>query len=333
MTDLAKILKDMVAQYGESVLSDHKRVNSVLSDLARDVPKPKKNAFIKCLEHGFADTLKDAPENERNNCKQQLAQKLHEEEGLVLDLCAETLDLLEKVLFGKTKEAPKKIICKNCGKELQKEWKTCPFCSVGVPSQEENHKVSSAISSASGNGGHGVKPINQISRSQNQQSRSVTQTYSLKKKRSVKVFAGIFIALLVVFSLILIITEIEKNNFAIVNDPYTTQTRIIAYNGSAKNVKIPSRIQGKTVIRIESYAFSFNREPLTSVKIPNSVLNISNRAFSGYPPTKITIGANVNIFIPNNAVRDEEFNFANFYNSHGRQAGTYILSKGTWRRK
>ena len=98
--NLLKFLKELIAQYGETVLSEPKRINSFLADLAHDEPKPQKTALVKCLEHGFAQTLKNVPESERGNCKQKLAQKLRDEEGLDLGLCGETLELLEAVLFG-----------------------------------------------------------------------------------------------------------------------------------------------------------------------------------------------------------------------------------------
>jgi hypothetical protein len=98
--NLLNIVKGIVTQYGEQVLSDPKRVSAFFADLAKDEPKPQKNAFVKCLEHGFVQILKNAAEPDRVLCKQQLAQKLHEEEGLDLGLCGETLELLAAVLFG-----------------------------------------------------------------------------------------------------------------------------------------------------------------------------------------------------------------------------------------
>jgi hypothetical protein len=97
--NLLNVIKQITAQYGDSILSEPKRVSAFLADLARDEPKPHKNALVKCLEHGFAQTLKNVPESDRANCKQRLAQKLHDEEGLDLGLCNDTLDLLA-VLFG-----------------------------------------------------------------------------------------------------------------------------------------------------------------------------------------------------------------------------------------
>ena len=96
--NLLNAVKESIKKYGEAVLLEPKRVNSLLNDLAQDEPKPQKTALVKCLEHGFAQTLKNVPESERGNCKQKLAQKLNNEEGLDLGLCKETLDLLEAVL-------------------------------------------------------------------------------------------------------------------------------------------------------------------------------------------------------------------------------------------
>jgi hypothetical protein len=101
-SNLLNTLKEIVTQYGEAVLSEPRRVNAFFADLARDEPKPQKNAFIKCLEQGFPQALKNVPENERPGAKGRLAQKLHDEEGFDLGLCVETLDLLAALLFGET---------------------------------------------------------------------------------------------------------------------------------------------------------------------------------------------------------------------------------------
>ena len=129
--DLLDIVKRITADQGESILSQPKRLSAFLSDLAQDLPKPQKIAFIKCLEYGFAQTLKDVNEGDRALCKQRLAQKIYENEGLEQKLCAKTLDLLEEVLFGK-QEAQKKNNCHNCQKEIQKEWIICPYCAAGI---------------------------------------------------------------------------------------------------------------------------------------------------------------------------------------------------------
>ena len=164
-TDLLKILNEIVEKYGEPILSEPRRVSALFADLAREVPKPQKSAFIKSLEQGSAQVLKNAEESERENCKQRLAQKLNSEEGLELDLCRDTLDLLEKVLFSGPKSAKqKKIICQNCSKELQEDWKVCPYCSTSaeepvvlpVGKNAAEQKANSAFSSGSGGSGYGI---------------------------------------------------------------------------------------------------------------------------------------------------------------------------------
>jgi hypothetical protein len=129
-TNLLNVVKGIVTQYGEQVLSEPKRVSAFFADLAKDEPKPQKNTFVKCIEHGFVQILKNAAEPDRVLCKQQLAQKLHEEEGLDPALCGETLELLAAVLFGEQQQ--KKNHCKNCGKELQEGWESCSYCSTTV---------------------------------------------------------------------------------------------------------------------------------------------------------------------------------------------------------
>jgi uncharacterized protein (TIGR02145 family) len=96
---LLDIIKQIVAKEGEKILSEPRRVSAFFSDLAKDEPKPKKLAFIKCLEYDFAKILKDVSKEERANCKESLAKKLNDEEGLELKLCRESIDMLCSVLF------------------------------------------------------------------------------------------------------------------------------------------------------------------------------------------------------------------------------------------
>lgn len=99
---LLDIIKQIVSEQGEQILSEPKRVKAFFSDLAINEPKPQKQAFMLCLEHGFVKILKEIPEKERVNCKESLAQKLHKEEGLDLDLCKEAIAMLSAVLFAES---------------------------------------------------------------------------------------------------------------------------------------------------------------------------------------------------------------------------------------
>jgi hypothetical protein len=55
---------------------------------------------------------------------------------------------------------------------------------------------------------------------------------------------------------------------------------ITSYTSSSADVKIPARINGITVTAIGNDAFS--GKYLTSVTIPNSVINIGENAFDDY---------------------------------------------------
>jgi hypothetical protein len=65
------------------------------------------------------------------------------------------------------------------------------------------------------------------------------------------------------------------------------QVTIIGYTGTAKDVSIPSKVNGLSVTAIGVRAFSNNQ--LTSVTIPNSVTSIGYRAFVGNRLTSVTI--------------------------------------------
>jgi hypothetical protein len=157
---LLNIVKKIVEQYGDNVLTEPRRISAFFADLAQNIPKSQKNAFIKCIEHGSTQALKNTIESDRDIFKQQLTQKLHEEEGFDLKLCLETIELLTEVLF--TNEQ-KKDYCSKCGKELKKEWKVCPYCSTSLTSQinkeTEEKQSPSEISSGSGSEGYGMEQI------------------------------------------------------------------------------------------------------------------------------------------------------------------------------
>jgi hypothetical protein len=68
--------------------------------------------------------------------------------------------------------------------------------------------------------------------------------------------------------------------------PYPT------YTGSSQNLSIPSTLDGLTVTSIGDSSF-INCNGLTSVTIPNSVINIGNYAFQGLSLTSVMIGNGV----------------------------------------
>ena len=111
--NLFEALKRIVAEHGDAVLDDPKRVAGFLEDLAPHEPKPQRNALIKSLEYGFSRVLKDTAERQRLDCQLRLAQKLNAEEGLELAICEDALELLACEL------AIRKVFCKSCGAEIK----------------------------------------------------------------------------------------------------------------------------------------------------------------------------------------------------------------------
>jgi tetratricopeptide (TPR) repeat protein len=150
-TTLLNVLQQIVSQYGVETLSDARWVKALLSDLAVKEPKPHKNALVACLGQGFAAMLQNLPAGERGPAKAKLAERLNREEGLDPALCADTLDLLEVALFGVPEQ---KTVCRNCGKELQAEWKACPYC--GTPAVDTHTSVSASSPSGSPGAEYGI---------------------------------------------------------------------------------------------------------------------------------------------------------------------------------
>ncbi|MDR2631627.1 MAG: hypothetical protein LBC60_11960, partial [Spirochaetaceae bacterium] len=104
-TNLVHIVKQIIADNGEAVLNDPKRLRAFFSDLAKDEPKPLRIAFGRCVEAGAYTALKDAPDAaERTERKAAIARRLRDEHGLDLTLCGEALDVLEAVLPEEKKE-------------------------------------------------------------------------------------------------------------------------------------------------------------------------------------------------------------------------------------
>jgi len=154
-TNLLAIVKQIVETQGEEILSEPQRMKAFFSDLAKDEPKPERIAFGRCLEYGFAQILKNVAVTEREKCKQELAKRLRDEEGLDLTLCENSLELLSAVLFGE-KQQQKKDYCKKCGKELQSGWQACPYCATANaqqnPSQPQSQPSSVPASTQKKNG-------------------------------------------------------------------------------------------------------------------------------------------------------------------------------------
>ncbi|GMO66150.1 MAG: hypothetical protein Ta2A_14210 [Treponemataceae bacterium] len=134
-TNLLAVVKQIVADYGENILENPQRLKSFFGDLAKDEPKPLRIAFGACVEAGAYNALKTAQDAaERASRKAAIAQRVRDDAGLDVALCAEALDILEAAICVTATAASPSALpsCKNCGKEIQPEWKACPYCGAGM---------------------------------------------------------------------------------------------------------------------------------------------------------------------------------------------------------
>jgi hypothetical protein len=136
---------------------------------------------------------------------------------------------------------------------------------------------------------------------------------------------------------------------------------IIGYTGTEKNLEIPDKIDGISVIAIGKEAFkskgltsvviaegvktigdmAFAYNPLGNIRLPNSITSIGPRGFyyqvienltnmTGLRATEktrvsLTIGSNVDL-----AIDAFNLDFYALYDKTGRAGGTYTLNSGKW---
>jgi WD40 repeat protein len=104
--NLLFIVRRIIADNGEGILGDPARLKALFSDLAKDEPKPLRIACGRGLEAGAYMALTTAPDAaERISRKAAIAQRVRDDQGLDMSLCAEALDILESAIFGTVSSA------------------------------------------------------------------------------------------------------------------------------------------------------------------------------------------------------------------------------------
>jgi len=130
--NLLNIVKRIVTEQGEDILNNPQRLKAFFMDYAKDEPKSERVAFGRCVEMGCYAELKGCGSvEERLFKKPKLTDQLHRTTGIDRVQCADAIDLLEAAVFGAVSMVEIEI-CKNCGKEQQAGWKSCPFCNTAV---------------------------------------------------------------------------------------------------------------------------------------------------------------------------------------------------------
>jgi hypothetical protein len=136
-TYLLDIVNRIVAEQGEDILSAPARLKPIFSDYAKSEYKEDRIAFGRCIEYGaYQELKKTRTPDERQRLKATLVDQINAKTGVDRPHCASALDLLEMVMFKTVQQStpvPSQAnVCSKCGKELQKEWTSCPYCSTPV---------------------------------------------------------------------------------------------------------------------------------------------------------------------------------------------------------
>jgi hypothetical protein len=106
-TNLLNIVNRIVAEQGENILVDSKRLFPYFSDYAKNEHKEERTAFGRCIEMGAYQTLRNTrAADERRRVKAALADQLQSKTGIDKAHCTDALDLLEAVLFKSVQHAP-----------------------------------------------------------------------------------------------------------------------------------------------------------------------------------------------------------------------------------
>lgn len=113
-TNLVNIIKRIVYEKGENILSEPKMLNPLFKDYAKNESKEEREAFGRCIEIGAYNELKTATsENERKRRKATIANQLYSKTGKEKKLFLDSLDILEAVVF---KTAQNTILSSNINK-------------------------------------------------------------------------------------------------------------------------------------------------------------------------------------------------------------------------
>jgi DNA-directed RNA polymerase subunit RPC12/RpoP len=135
--NLLNVVNRIVAEQGEGILADAKRLFPFFADYAKNEYKEERVAFGRCIEYGAYQALKNTRSADaRLLLKATLVDQINTKTGVDRPRCADAIDLLEAVIFKGEQQiytSPSKAkLCSKCGKELQEGWTACPYCSAPV---------------------------------------------------------------------------------------------------------------------------------------------------------------------------------------------------------
>jgi hypothetical protein len=146
--NLLAIVNRIVAEQGEGILADARRVFPLFSDYAKNEAKEDRVAFGRCLEMGaYQELKKTRTADERRRVKAALADLVHTQKGIDKAHCAEALDLLEAVIFKPERQSspppspprsPSQArVCSNCGEKINEGEKFCAKCGTPTTARQQ----------------------------------------------------------------------------------------------------------------------------------------------------------------------------------------------------
>jgi hypothetical protein len=147
--NLLNIVNRIVAEQGEGILTDAKRLFPYFSDYAKNEHKEERAAFGRCIEYGAYQVLKNTrTADERRRVKAALADQINSKTGVDRPRCADALDLLEAVIFKGEQQiytSPSKAkLCSKCGKIINDGEIFCSKCGTPIAVLEQTY-VSSPV--------------------------------------------------------------------------------------------------------------------------------------------------------------------------------------------
>ena len=133
------ILQKLIAEQGKETLMNASKCKAFLADYTKNEYKKESRLLLLALEAGVQRVIDASQELEI--CKKQQVRVLREERFVVEEAAEDIVDTLALVLRSEKKK-PEQNVCKNCGKEMQEEWKACPYCGTSLESQNSAPVIS-----------------------------------------------------------------------------------------------------------------------------------------------------------------------------------------------
>ena len=121
------ILQQLIAEQGKEALFNPGKCKALLADYTRGEFKKESRLLLQALDAGVVKAIDTTQELEI--CKKQQVRLLHEDYFLTEEIAIDVVDTLAFIIRGEEQKQDNNI-CKKCGKELQDDWKTCPFCGM-----------------------------------------------------------------------------------------------------------------------------------------------------------------------------------------------------------